>query len=387
MKNKKISGSPKNQGFFGELTLKDLYSKFRDPNTIKALKKEIEKEAVKLKEPMRVMEICGGHTHTIMKYGINQILPDNITFIHGPGCPVCVMPKERIDHAIILAKQPDVILATLGDMIRVPGSNSSLAKARAEGANVVPLHSTLDVLKIAKENPDKKVVFFAIGFETTTPMTAALMKRAFSEGVKNIYYHINHVLVPPPMRAIMDGGEAKINAFIGPSHVSVIIGAKSYEFLAKDYNTPVVVAGFEPVDVMESILMLLKQKNEGRCEVEIQYKRATTYEGNTLAQKMIEEFMEVRDSFRWRGLGDIPKSALKLKDEYAEFDAEKVWADILPNEPIDDHKLCICGEILKGLATPKDCKVFGTACTPSTPLGSCMVSDEGACNAYYRYGR
>ena len=370
-----------------KLSLKDLYSKFRDPNTIKALKKEIEKEAIKLKEPMRVMEICGGHTHTIMKYGIKQILPENISFIHGPGCPVCVMPKERIDHAIILAKQPDVILATLGDMIRVPGSKSSLAKARAEGANVVPLHSTLDVLKIAKENPDKKVVFFAIGFETTTPMTAALMKRAFSEGVKNIYYHINHVLVPPPMRAIMDGGEAKINAFIGPSHVSVIIGAKAYEFLVKDYNTPVAVAGFEPVDVMESILMLLKQKNQNRCEVEIQYKRATTYEGNIVAQKLIEEFMEVRDTFRWRGLGDIPESALKLKDKFLEFDAEKVWADILPNEPIDDHKLCICGEILKGLAKPNDCKVFGTACTPANPLGSCMVSDEGACNAYYRYAR
>ncbi len=370
-----------------KLSLKDLYSKFRDPETIKALTKEIEKEALKLKEPMKVMEICGGHTHTIMKYGINQILPDNIEFIHGPGCPVCVMPKERIDHAIILAKQPDVILATLGDMIRVPGSKSSLAKARAEGANVVPLHSTLDVLKIAKENPDKKVVFFAIGFETTTPMTAALMKRAFSEGVKNIYYHINHVLVPPPMRAIMDGGEAKINAFIGPSHVSVIIGAKAYEFLVKDYNTPVVVAGFEPVDVMESILMLLKQKNQNRCEVEIQYKRATTYEGNIVAQKLIEEFMEVRDTFRWRGLGDIPKSALKLKDKFSEFDAEKVWADVLPNKPIDDHKLCICGEILKGLAKPNDCKVFGSACTPSNPLGSCMVSDEGACNAYYRYGR
>ena len=371
----------------GELTLKDLYSKFRDAETIKALAKEIEKEAVKLKEPMRVMEICGGHTHTIMKYGIKQILPDNITFIHGPGCPVCIMPKERIDHAIILAKQPDVILATLGDMIRVPGSTSSLAKARAEGANVVPLHSTLDVLEIAKKNPDKKVVFFAIGFETTTPMTAALMKRAFSEGVKNIYYHINHVLVPPPMRAIMDGGEAKINAFIGPSHVSVIIGAKAYEFLVRDYNTPVVVAGFEPVDVMESILMLVKQKNENQAKVEIQYKRATTYEGNVVAQKLIDEFMEVRDTFRWRGLGDIPYSALKLKDKFSEFDAEKVWADILPNEPIDDHKLCICGEILKGLKNPNDCKVFGTACTPSNPLGSCMVSDEGACNAYYRYGR
>ena len=370
-----------------KLSLKDLYTKFRDPKTIKALAKEIKKEAKKLKEPMRVMEICGGHTHTIMKYGINQILPENITFIHGPGCPVCVMPKERIDHAITLANQENVILATLGDMIRVPGSKSSLAKERARGADIRALHSTLDVLQIAKENPDKKVVFFAIGFETTTPMTAALMKRAFNEGIKNIYYHINHVLVPPPMRAILDDGEAKINAFIGPSHVSVIIGAKAYEFLAKDYNTPVVVAGFEPVDVMESILMLVKQKNENRCEVEIQYKRATTYEGNILAQKMIDEFMEMRETFRWRGLGDIPKSALKLKNEFEEFDAEKVWADVLPNKPIDDHKLCICGEILKGLKTPKDCKVFGTACTPSNPLGSCMVSDEGACNAYYKYWR
>jgi len=371
----------------GELSLKDLYFKFRNPDAIKALNKLIHKEAEKLKEPMRVMEICGGHTHTIMKYGLKQLLPENITFIHGPGCPVCVMPKERIDHAIILAKQPDVILATLGDMIRVPGSNSSLAKARAEGANVVALHSTLDVLNIAKENPDKKVVFFAIGFETTTPMTAALMDRAFKEGIKNIYYHINHVLVPPPMKAIMDSGEAKINAFIGPSHVSVIIGAKSYEFLIKDYSTPVVVAGFEPVDVMESILMLLKQKNQQRLEVEIQYKRATTWEGNVVAQKLIDKYMETRDTFRYRGLGDIPYSALKLKEEFSDFDAEIVWKDLLPTEPIDDHKLCICGDILKGLATPLDCKVFGNVCTPSNPLGSCMVSDEGACNAYYRYDR
>jgi len=369
------------------ITLKDLYFKFRDPEAIKALNKLIHKEAEKLKEPLRVMEICGGHTHTIMKYGLKQLMPENITFIHGPGCPVCVMPKERIDHAILLAKQPDVILATLGDMIRVPGSSSSLAKVRAEGADVRALHSTFDVLKIAKENPDKKVVFFAIGFETTTPMTAALMQRAFNEGVKNIYYHINHVLVPPPMRAIMDAGDAKINAFIGPSHVSVIIGAKSYQFLVENYNTPVVVSGFEPVDVMESILMLLKQKNENRCEVEIQYKRATTWDGNVLAQQMIEKYMKPRESFRWRGLGDIPKSALELRDEYKEFDAEVVWGDILPDKPIDDHKMCICGDILKGLATPKDCKVFATACTPENPLGSCMVSDEGACNAYYRYAR
>jgi len=369
-----------------DLTLKDLYFKFRNPDTIKALSEEIKKEAKNLKEELRIMEICGGHTHTIMKYGLKQLLPENISFIHGPGCPVCIMPKERIDHAIILAKQEDVILATLGDMIRVPGSKGSLAKARSEGADVRPLHSTLDVLKIAKENPDKKVVFFAIGFETTTPMTPAVIESAKKMGLNNIYYHINHVLVPPPVRAIMDSGEAKINAFIGPSNVSVITGTKIYQFLVDDYNTPVVVAGFEPVDVMESILMIVKQKVSGNLKVENQYKRATTYEGNLNAQKLINKYFTTRD-FRWRGLGDIPNSALKLKDEYKHLDAEVEFSDILPNESIDDHKLCICGEILKGLATPKDCKVFAKGCDPTNPLGSCMVSDEGACNAYYRYDR
>ncbi len=370
-----------------KLSLKDLYFKFRDPDTIKAISKLIHKEAKKLKEPMKVMEICGGHTHTIMKYGIPQLLPENIEFIHGPGCPVCVMPKERIDHAITLAKQKNVILATLGDMIRVPGSKSSLAKTRAEGFDVRALNSTFDVLQLAKDNPNKKIVFFAIGFETTTPMTAALMQRAFKEGVHNIYYHINHVLTPPPMKAIMDSGEAKINAFIAPSNVSVIIGAKAYKFLVKNYNTPVVVAGFEPVDVMESLLMLVKQKINNQPKIENQYTRAATWDGNVFAQQITQKYMKIRDKFRWRGLGDIPFSALKLKDEYSEFDAEKIYADILPTKPIDDHKLCICGKILKGLAKPTDCKLFGKACTPSTPYGSCMVSDEGACNAYYRYGR
>ena len=369
-----------------DLTLKDLYFKFRNPDTLKALSNEIHKLAKNLKEELYIMEVCGGHTHTIMKYGLKQLLPKNITFIHGPGCPVCIMPKERIDHAIALSKQEDVILATLGDMIRVPGSNSSLAKARSEGADIRPLHSTLDVLKIAKENPDKKVVFFAIGFETTTPMTPALIESSKKMGINNIYYHINHVLVPPPVKAIMDSGEAKINAFIGPSNVSVITGTKIYDFLVKDYNTPVVVAGFEPVDVMESILMIVKQKLSGNIKVENQYKRATTYDGNLNAQKLIDKYFETRD-FRWRGLGDIPNSALKLKDEYSNIDAEVVFKDILPNEPIDDHKMCICGEILKGLATPKDCKVFAKGCDPTNPLGSCMVSDEGACNAYYRYDR
>ena len=370
-----------------ELTLKDLYFKFRNPETLKLLSEKIKKRAQDLKEPLRIMEICGGHTHAIMKYGLKQLLPDNVTFIHGPGCPVCIMPKERIDHAITLAMQKDVILATLGDMIRVPGSLGSLAKARANGGNVRALHSTMDVLEIAKNNPDKKVVVFAIGVETTTPMTAAIMESAFKMGLKNIYYHINHVLVPPPVRAIMDSGEAKINAFIGPSNVSVITGTKAYDFLVEQYKTPVAVAGFEPVDVMQGILMIVEQKITGELKVQNQYARATTYEGNKVAQKLIDKYMKVRDTFRWRGLGDIPNSALQLRDEYKEFDAEIVFADILPNNEVDDHKMCICGEILKGLATPKDCPVFAKGCNPSNPLGSCMVSDEGACNAYYRYDR
>ena len=367
------------------LTLKDLYDGFRDPEVIKALAAEIGREAKRLQEPLYLMEVCGGHTHTIMKYGLMQLLPENIRFVHGPGCPVCIMPKERIDHAIALARMEDTVLLTLGDMIRVPGSESSLAKERAAGRDVRPLYTPLDAIKIAKENPEKKVVFFAIGFETTTPMTAALLEQVEKQGIGNLYFHINHVLVPPAVRAIMDGGEAKVNAFIGPSHVSVISGSKIYEPLSDAYRTPIVVSGFEPVDVMEGILMVVRQKNEGRAETELQYSRAVTREGNLKAQAMVEKFMCERDHFRWRGIGDIPKSALQLRPEYSKYDAEKVFADVLSNEPIDDHKLCICGQILKGLAGPKECKVFGTACTPQTPLGSCMVSSEGACNAYYRF--
>ena len=367
------------------LKLKDLYDGFRDPEVIKALAAEIGREAKRLQEPLYLMEVCGGHTHTIMKYGLMQLLPENIRFVHGPGCPVCIMPKERIDHAIALARMEDTVLLTLGDMIRVPGSESSLAKERAAGRDVRPLYTPLDAIKIAKENPEKKVVFFAIGFETTTPMTAALLEQVEKQGIGNLYFHINHVLVPPAVRAIMDGGEAKVNAFIGPSHVSVISGSKIYEPLSDAYRTPIVVSGFEPVDVMEGILMVVRQKNEGRAETELQYSRAVTREGNLKAQAMVEKFMCERDHFRWRGIGDIPKSALQLRPEYSKYDAEKVFADVLSNEPIDDHKLCICGQILKGLAGPKECKVFGTACTPQTPLGSCMVSSEGACNAYYRF--
>ncbi len=367
------------------LQLKDLYDGFRDPEVIKALATSIAKEAEKLSEPLHVMEVCGGHTHTIMKYGLKQLLPSNIDFIHGPGCPVCIMPKERIDHAIALSRMENTILCTLGDMIRVPGSKSSLAKERAQGHDIRPLYTPLDALKIAKENPDKNVIFFAIGFETTTPMSASLIKAALAQNVSNLFLHVNHVLVPPSITAIMADGLSKVNAFIGPSHVSVITGSKIYEPLAKKYATPVAVSGFEPVDVMQGILMLIRQKNSGRCEVETQYTRAVNREGNLKAQSLIDTYFELREHFRWRGIGDIPFSALKLRDAFEAMDAEKIFAEYLSTEPIDDHKLCICGTILKGLAGPKDCKVFGTACTPNTPLGSCMVSSEGACNAYYRF--
>ncbi|MHC3993204.1 hydrogenase formation protein HypD [Thiomicrolovo sp. ZZH C-3] len=368
-----------------ELKLKDLYDGFRDPATIRMLAAQIGEGAKALHEPLRIMEVCGGHTHTIMKYGLPQLLPDNIDFIHGPGCPVCIMPKERIDHAIALARMEDTILVTLGDMIRVPGSQSSLAAERAAGRDIRPLYTPMDALKIAKENPDKRVVFFAIGFETTTPMTAALLHAAIAQKVENLYFHINHVLVPPAIDAIMSDGQAKINAFIGPSHVSVITGAKIYAPLPVKYGTPVVVCGFEPVDVMQGILMAVRQQAEGRAELEIEYSRSVTMEGNVKAQQLIDTYLQPRSHFRWRGIGDIPDSALELREEFAYLDAEKVFAEVLPTEPIDDHKLCICGTILKGLAKPMECKVFGTACTPNSPLGSCMVSSEGACNAYYRY--
>ena len=368
------------------MQLKDFYQGFRDPLTIKALAQQIQQAVSQLKQtPLKIMEVCGGHTHTIMKYGLGQILPEQIEFIHGPGCPVCIMPKERIDHAITLAKGQDHILLTLGDMIRVPGSKGSLAQARAQGADIRALYSPLDCIKIALENPDKKVIFFAIGFETTTPMTAAVIERAIALKIPNLFFHINHVLVPPAVDALMSEESCQIQALIGPSHVSVVSGAKIYSELAKSYQVPIVVSGFEPVDVMQSILMIVQQVLANQATVEIQYSRVVTFEGNLKAQALINRYLEPRDFFRWRGLGDINNSGLQLKAEFASLDAEKVFADQLSNEPIEDHKRCICGDILRGLATPKDCAVFGRGCDPSRPLGSCMVSSEGACHAYYKY--
>ncbi|TET88827.1 MAG: hydrogenase formation protein HypD [Sulfurovum sp.] len=375
------------------LELKNLYDNFRDGETIKAYAKIIAEDAKKLKNPINIMEVCGGHTHTIMKFGLPQLMPENVNFIHGPGCPACIMPKERIDHAYVLAMQPDVILVTLGDMIKVPGSNGSLQDARAKGADVRFVYSPMECIKIAEENPDKTVIFFAIGFETTTPMTAVLVEQVIKKKVPNILFHINHVTVPEVMVELIDSRDVhvdsynnRIDAFLGPSHVSVISGSKIYDKFPKDYGRPVVVSGFEPVDAMQGISMIVKQFVEERCELEIQYKRVVNHEGNLNAQKLINTYFEKMDLFRWRGLGNVPDSGLKLKEEFASMDAEVVYKDVLPIAEIEDHKLCICGDILRGMAKPPECTIFGTACKPTTPIGSCMVSSEGACAAYYKYG-
>ncbi len=360
----------------------DLIRDFRDASYIKGILGAIKSESYR---PINIMEICGGHTHTIMRFGLNQLLSDNINFVHGPGCPVCIIPKERIDHAILLSRQEDIILATLGDMMRVPGSLGSLIKERAEGRDIRMIYSPMDVIDIAKKNPDKMVVYFAIGFETTTPMTAALLDLTIQAGIKNIFLHVNHVLVPPPINAIMSSGDISIDAFIGPGHVSAITGTKIYEPIVKRYKTPVVIAGFEPLDILQAVLMIMRQFKENRCEVENQYKRGVNIEGNKKAQGLIKKYFETRDSFRWRGLGDIPESGLKLRDEFAKWDAEVVFSDILNVKPVDDHVLCRCGDILRGRIKPFDCIIFGKACTPENPFGPCMVSSEGACQAYYKY--
>lgn len=364
----------------------DLIDSFRDKDVILALKNRIESLAANLENPLYVMEVCGGHTHTIMRYGLQHLMPKNIIFIHGPGCPVCVMPKNRINQAYEIAMQKDVILLTLGDMIKVPGSKGSLQNARALGADVRFVYSPLEVLKIAKDNPTKRIVYFAIGFETTTPMSAALIQRVLVDEVKNVLFHINHLLIPPPLKAILDSNDTLVNALIAPSHVSVITGAKIYEEILNRYHIPIVVSGFEPVDMMESLYLLTKQAICGEPKLEVQYSRVVNHEGNLKAQSLINKYFEPRESFEWRGLGEIAYSALKLREAYQFLDAEIVFDSVLSKEKIADNKACRCGDILRGVAKPYDCKVFGKACVPSNPLGSCMVSSEGACAAYYKYG-
>ena len=368
-----------------ELQLKDLYDGFRDAKTIKAFKQIIDEDLKDYDGTINIMEVCGGHTHTIMKYGIPQLINKKINFIHGPGCPVCVMPKDRIDSAYELSLQKDLILVTLGDMIKVPGSKGSLQKARSEGADVRFVYSPMDCLKIADENKDKIVVFFAIGFETTTPMTCALMEQVIKQDIKNILFHINHITVPEVMQVLVQDENCKIDAFLGPSHVSVISGSKIYEEFPLSYNKPVVVSGFEPVDVMQSISMIVKQFKEKRANLEIEYKRVVSYEGNLKAQELINKYFK-KVPFKFRGIGEVENSGYELKDEFDKYNAKIVYKDILPTQEVKENKACKCPEILKGVAKPTDCKIFGNICTPTNPIGSCMVSSEGACSAYYKYG-
>ena len=358
---------------------------FRDNYKCEALLWQIGKLSHMIGRPLKIMEVCGGHTHSIFKYGIEEILPNTIELIHGPGCPVCVMPKGRLDDVISIAENSNVILTTFGDAMRVPGSKNSLLQARAKGADIRMVYSPLDCLQIAQDNPDKEVVFFCIGFETTAPSTALTILQAAAEKISNFSMFCNHVLVIPALKALLNNPDLQLDGFIGPGHVSMVIGTQPYEFISQEYHKPVVVSGFEPVDILQSIWMLLWQFLEKRCEVENQYNRLVIETGNHQALEAINRVFEVRETFEWRGLGEIPHSGLKIRSEYAQFDAEKKFT--IPYFTVADHKACQCGEILKGVLKPWECKVFGTACTPENPIGACMVSSEGACAAYYKYGR
>ncbi|WP_424360303.1 hydrogenase formation protein HypD [Methylocystis parvus] len=335
----------------------------------------------------RFMEFCGGHTHAISRHGLEDLLPPKIRMIHGPGCPVCVLPIGRIDAAIALAKQPAVTLCTYADLMRVPASyGASLMKAKADGADIRMVYSTLDAIRIAESEPNREVVFFAIGFETTTPPTALAIRLAMQRKLANFTVFCNHVLTPAAMRAILESEENHaIDGFVGPSHVSAVIGLQPYQFVATEFGKPLVVAGFEPLDVMQAIVMLVRQLNEGHSDVENQYGRAVASSGNVKAQAEISEIFEVRESFEWRGLGAVPNSALRLRGAYASFDAERRFGIETP--AAKDNPACECGAILRGAKRPRDCKLFGTVCTPETPMGSCMVSSEGACAAQWTYRR
>jgi hydrogenase expression/formation protein HypD len=334
---------------------------------------------------VRIMEVCGGHTHAISKHGLEDLVPDEVDFLHGPGCPVCVIPMGRVDDAIFLAEQPGVTFTTFGDMVRVPGGRGSLLEAKARGADVRMVYSPLDALELARTNPDNEIVFFAIGFETTAPATALTLLRAREAGLRNFSVFCNHVTIGPPLKAILDSPGLRLDAFIAPGHVSTVIGTRTYDFIVRDYARPVVVTAFEPLDILQAVVMVLRQLRDGRCEVENQYTRVVRRDGNPRAIAAIEETMELGETFEWRGLGWIERSGLRLRPEFADWDAEARFE--LPGNRVEDPKACQCGEVLVGAIKPWECKVFGTACTPERPIGTCMVSAEGACAAYYNYGR
>ena len=361
---------------------------FRDGHKAKILVKEIEALVATMTipdaRPIYIMEVCGGHTHSIFRYGLEGMLPKQIELIHGPGCPVCVLPMGRVDDCIAIAENPAVIFTTFGDAMRVPGSQKSLLQAKAEGADIRMVYSPMDALALARSHPDREVVFFGLGFETTMPSTALTILQAEADGVGNCSVFCNHITIVPTIKAILDSPGLQLDGFLGPGHVSMVIGTAPYEFIASFYNKPMVVAGFEPLDILQSIWMVLKQIKEGRAEIENQYARVVAERGNAPALQAVSRVYELREFFEWRGLGSIDHSGVKLREHYAHFDAERKFA--IPNLKVADPTSCQCGEVLKGVIKPWQCKVFGSACTPETPVGALMVSSEGACAAYYQYG-
>jgi hydrogenase expression/formation protein HypD len=369
----------------------DLNHYFKDPAMAQIVAQKISDESV-IKDSYHFMEFCGGHTHAIFRHGVQSYLPKNIKMIHGPGCPVCVLPIERIDYAIHLSKLPDTIVTTYGDLMRIPGSaGKSLLQSKALGGKVAMVYSPLDALKMARENPAERIIFFAIGFETTAPATAHVILEANRENLKNFFVVCNHLLTPSAITHVLESPEVRelgtlqIDGFLGPAHVSTIIGMRPYEFFAEEFQKPVVISGLEPLDVLISILMLIRQVNAGVSKVENQFIRAVSYDGNSLAKNAIAEVFTLRKNFRWRGMGIIPYSALEIKEQYAYLDIEKI--EPFHFEEPAEHKACQCSAILRGMKTPLDCKLFGKLCHPENPIGSCMVSSEGACAAYYSYGR
>ncbi len=355
---------------------------FRDPEVITKAADQIRR----LADPgrhYRFMEVCGGHTHAIYRFGLKDVLPSNIELVHGPGCPVCVLPMGRIDDGLSMAKDPAVIFTAFGDMMRVPGTHGSPLEHKARGMDVRIVYSPSDALRIAEKNPDRHVMFFAIGFETTAPSTALILMRAKAEGIRNFSVFSNHVTIIPGIRAILDSPDMRIDAFIGPGHVSTVIGCRPYEWIARTENKPIVVSGFEPADILQGVVMLLQQLKNGEAKVENQYKRVVPWEGNRAALRAMAEVFELRPYFEWRGMGFISQSALRIRDSFADWDAERRFA--VPGLRVTDPKAAQCGEVLKGVLKPAQCKLFGTQCTPERPVGALMVSSEGSCAAYYNY--
>lgn len=361
---------------------------FRDPEKAKAVIGAIEETlgSVPMPDgrPLHIMEVCGGHTHSIFRYGLQKMVPSEIEFVHGPGCPVCVLPMGRVDDCVSIAETDGVIFTTFGDAMRVPGSQKSLMQAKADGADVRMVYSPLDALALAQKHPDREVVFFALGFETTMPSTAMTILEAERQGVGNFSIICQHITIIPTLRALLAEPDVKIDGFIGPGHVSMVIGNRGYDFIAADYGKPFVVAGFEPLDLLQSLLMVLRQLAEGRAEVENQYARIVPEHGNAVALQAMAEVYEDRESCDWRGLGAIEASGVRIRPAYSRYDAELKFGLVQANVP--DPEICQCGDVVRGMIKPIECAAYGKQCTPQTPLGALMVSSEGACAAYYQYG-